>query len=105
MKMTGVRGDPHLVTVILGVTRIVAGLTGCALSGYLGRRVPVSWSGAIMSITMLWLARNIRKDNEEPAYWDTLVLIAFMFTSTIFTSICQALIGEVFPTDVRGVSL
>ncbi|XP_073979376.1 facilitated trehalose transporter Tret1-like [Rhodnius prolixus] len=103
VKMTGVRGDPHLVTVILGVTRIVAGLTGCALSGYLGRRVPVSWSGAIMSITMLWLARNIRKDNEEPAYWDTLVLIAFMFTSTIFTSICQALIGEVFPTDVRGL--
>lgn len=103
VKMSGVRGDPHVVTVLLGGTRIAAGLAGCALSWYLGRRVPVSWSGAIMSFTMLWLARNIKKDTEEPDYWDTLVLLAFMFSSTIFSSICQALIGEVFPTDVRGL--
>ncbi|KAK9507843.1 hypothetical protein O3M35_007617 [Rhynocoris fuscipes] len=104
VEVAGVGGDPHVVTVLLGVTRIIAGLVGCALSGWLGRRIPVSWSGALMSVTMLWLARNITADNQDNStYADTIVLIIFMFSSTIFSSICQALVGEVFPTDVRGL--
>ena len=99
----GVKGDPYIVAVALGVSRTIAGLGAAWISGKWGRRAPVAYTGTLMSVSMLWLARYNQTDPEGGSIIAAPLLVIFVLSSTIFSAIPQAMTSEVFPNDVRGV--
>lgn len=96
VQQAGVTTDSYIIAVLLGLTRIAGGLLAVWLSSRLGRRLPATWSGVAMSASMLALASSFRM----PA----LALLIYILTSTVLGAVPQAMVAEVFPTDVRGVS-
>lgn len=109
---SGVSWDPYLITILIGICRLL--VTVCM--GYIckryGRRPPSIVSGAGMTICMACLATylflsdtgQISEEWEGFVDWIPAVsLILFILTSTIgFLTLPWAMIGEVFPSDVRG---
>ncbi|XP_014255959.1 solute carrier family 2, facilitated glucose transporter member 8-like isoform X2 [Cimex lectularius] len=101
---TGVHsGKANQVSVAIGFTRIIFGLVAAWLSKRFGRRKPVTFSGTIMALTILGLSLYLRRSQDLSQPILIVGFVVFVGSSTIFTGIMQSIVGEVFPSDVRGM--
>lgn len=95
VQQAKVTTDSYLVAIMIGLVKIVGSVFALWLSSKLGRRVPAVWSGLAMSASMLALG--------TPFQFPFFALTMYILTSSINACIPQAMLAEVFPTDVRGV--
>ncbi|XP_049845304.1 facilitated trehalose transporter Tret1-2 homolog isoform X2 [Schistocerca gregaria] len=106
--------DDYLAAVLIGVTRLLATLSMSYVSKKFGRRPPAIVSGAGMTLCMGILATYLTLTTSENfgAYvaenfrWIPIVsLLLYILASTIgFLTLPWAMIGELFPADVRGLA-
>lgn len=113
VQKAGVVWDAYLVTIIIGLTRLIVTIAMSYVSKRYGRRPPAIVSGAGMTISMCSLAvflylKNTHKISQEAALtWNwipAVALIIFIFMCTVgFLTLPWAMIGEVYPSEVRGL--
>lgn len=106
--------DDYLAAVLIGLTRLLATLSMSYVSNRFGRRPPAIVSGAGMTLCMGVLATYLTLTTSENfgAYvsenfrWIPIVsLLLYILASTIgFLTLPWAMIGELFPADVRGLA-
>ncbi|KAJ9592465.1 hypothetical protein L9F63_015881 [Diploptera punctata] len=105
----GVEANGYLVTVLIGLTRLVVTVGISYASKHYGRRPLAVISGAGMTLCMGVLAgylllRHLGEVGEFPLL-PAVCLVLFIFTSTVgFLTLPWAMIGEVFPSRVRGLA-
>lgn len=114
VQEAGITFDPFLAAIIIGLTRFLVTVVVSFVSNRYGRRPPAIVSGAGMTLCMGCLAtflyisstNSILPTTAERLAWLPVVsLILYILTSTIgFLTIPWAMVGEVFPTKVRGVA-
>lgn len=114
VQKAGILWDPYIVTILIGFTRVVVTIFMSYISKRFGRRPPAIVSGAGMTICMCCLAiflyiKNTHKISEDAAeIWSWVPvtsLMLYILTSTIgFLTLPWAMIGEVFPSDIRGLA-
>ncbi|GBP27598.1 Facilitated trehalose transporter Tret1 [Eumeta japonica] len=111
-KKSGASLDKYTATITLGVVRMIFTIAGCVLSRHCGRR-PLTFISAIgCGTTMLafgtymyycqyWKSAGI----EPVATWVPVacVLIFMMACSIGYLVVPWLMIGEVYPTQVRGI--
>ncbi|KAL0281574.1 UNVERIFIED_CONTAM: hypothetical protein PYX00_002520 [Menopon gallinae] len=114
VKNAGIDWDPYLVAILIGITRVAVTIFMSYMSNRFGRRPPSIVSGAGMTICMGILAiflylkdtGKISPEMAQQLQWVSITsFILYILTSTIgFLTLPWAMIGEVFPTEVRGLA-
>ncbi|KAK6633428.1 hypothetical protein RUM44_004031 [Polyplax serrata] len=109
---SGVTMNPYIITILIGAFRVIITILMSYINKKYGRRPPSIVSGAGMTICMAVLAtylyfKNTGKISEETIHtlgWiPATSLLLYIITSTIgFLTLPWAMIGEVFPPEVRG---
>ncbi|KAK6644733.1 hypothetical protein RUM43_001002 [Polyplax serrata] len=109
---SGVTMNPYIITILIGAFRVIITILMSYINKKYGRRPPSIVSGAGMTICMAVLAtylyfKNTGKISEETIHtlgWiPATSLLLYIVTSTIgFLTLPWAMIGEVFPPEVRG---
>lgn len=108
-KEAGIEANGYLVTVLIGVTRLATTIAISYASKRYGRRPLAVISGSGMTLCMGVLAgylllRHLRHVDDYPLL-PAVCLVLYIFTSTIgFLTLPWAMIGEVFPSRVRGLA-
>ena len=109
MARSGVKVDPFLGAVLIGIARFIASLLTAGVSRKFGRRIPSMISGIGMMIFMgglslyLFLAEKgtVMADN---GVVPVICMVMYIFTSTLgFLVIPFAMVGEVFPSKVKDI--
>lgn len=133
----GVNTDPFLVTVMIGLSRLVFTFLAAYMSKTFGRRPTAIISGIGMTVSLLILATHILLLQEPPSlrvpslsandnitdlfntteageileannsisYLPLMMLLIYIISSTIgFLTLPWSMIGEVYPSQIRGVS-
>ncbi|KAL6259861.1 hypothetical protein P5V15_009771 [Pogonomyrmex californicus] len=109
MDKSGVKVDPYLGAVLIGVARFIASLLTAGVSRKFGRRIPSMISGIGMTIFMgglslyLFLAEKgtVMADN---GVVPVICMVMYIFTSTLgFLVIPFAMVGEVYPSKVKDI--
>lgn len=127
----GVTTDPFLVTVFIGVTRLVFTVLAAWMSKSLGRRPPAIISGVGMSVSLMTLATylylnspamstaavapqtsaanatlvigDIDETSSSFSFIPLTMMILYILFSTVgFLTLPWSMIGEVYPTQIRG---
>ncbi|XP_015602612.1 facilitated trehalose transporter Tret1 isoform X2 [Cephus cinctus] len=112
IKDSGATVDKYLATVILGVVRLASTIAACILCRRCGRRplTLISSIGCGLSMvglgSYMWLLEYWKSIN-IPATWTWVpifCIFAYTITCTLgFLVIPWVMIGEVYPTQIRGV--
>lgn len=149
MQEAGIKTDPFLVTVMIGMTRLLFTFLAAYLSKVVGRRPAAIMSGVGMAVSLLTLATHLYlltySTSSTPMvlsissptadFWNSTeevffnvtstqnvtqtleaadsvsflplsMLLLYILASTIgFLTLPWSMIGEVYPAQVRGVSL
>jgi len=110
----GINFDPYIAAILIGLIRFLVTIVVSFVSNKYGRRPPSIVSGAGMTLTMGALATflylcstgGISKETSESISWfPVLCIMLYILTSTIgFMTLPWAMVGEVYPTKVRGVA-
>lgn len=130
----GVTTDPFVVAVLIGITRLIFTIVAAWMSRKFGRRPTALISGTGMTISLMVLAthlfiqhqqadlvRSIEVTNNEtlnltaeidnnpperpPSFLPMISILIYIMSSTIgFLTLPWAMIGEVFPVQIRGVA-
>ncbi|XP_071578983.1 trehalose transporter 1-like protein isoform X2 [Temnothorax nylanderi] len=109
MDKSGVKVDPYLGAVLIGVARFIASLLTAGVSRKFGRRIPSMISGVGMTIFMgglslyLFLAAKgtVMADN---GVVPVICMVMYIFTSTLgYLVIPFAMVGEVYPPKVKDI--
>ncbi|KAF7995767.1 hypothetical protein HCN44_006874 [Aphidius gifuensis] len=109
---SGVTINSYLITVVLGVVRLLSTIMACVLCRKCGRRPLTMISSIGCGISMigfsgyLWYYQYWKLNNIEPSF--TWMPVLFIFSYTIactigFLVIPWVMIGEVYPVQVRGI--
>jgi facilitated trehalose transporter len=109
-KMTNSDIDEYLCTIIVGLVNMGAIFIALALIDRLGRKVLLLISDSFMIITLVilggffWATDVYGKDEVKPFGWIPLVsLMAFVVSFSLgFGPIPWIMMGEIFPTNIRG---
>lgn len=111
---SGVTWDPYVVTILIGACRFFVSIFMSFICKRYGRRPLSIISGAGMTICMACLATylylistdKIAKETVAMLTWiPATSLILYIILSTIgFLTLPWAMIGEVYPADVRGLA-
>jgi len=136
VKEAGVKTDPFLVAVMIGLIRLVFTVFAAWMSRRFGRRPTAIISGVGMTVSLLTLASflysqatptydhtfehplennftSIENENTtlpfeneaEPSLVPLISIMVYILASTLgFLTLPWAMIGEVFPTKIRGVA-
>ncbi|XP_012533979.1 facilitated trehalose transporter Tret1-2 homolog isoform X2 [Monomorium pharaonis] len=109
MEKSGVKVNPYLGAVLIGVARFIASLLTAGVSRKFGRRIPSMISGVGMTIFMgglslyLYLAENgtVMADG---GVVPVICMAMYIFTSTLgYLVVPFAMVGEVFPSKVKDI--
>ncbi|PSN45095.1 hypothetical protein C0J52_05094 [Blattella germanica] len=105
----GVEANGYIVTVLIGLTRFVVTIIISYASKRYGRRLLANISGVGMTLCMgvlsLYLFLRHREYIDNYPWLPAICLILYILTSTIgFLTLPWAMIGEVFPSRVRGLA-
>ncbi|XP_022193840.2 facilitated trehalose transporter Tret1-2 homolog [Nilaparvata lugens] len=111
-KDAGITGHIQLVALSIAVVRMFSILIAAWASRKFGRRKPAIFSGIGMTIFLSMLTLNIyiqgiahSSDTGEIAWLPVTCLLLYIFTSCVgFATLPWSMIGEVFPTEIRGVA-
>ncbi|KAJ9588986.1 hypothetical protein L9F63_017721, partial [Diploptera punctata] len=105
----GLDFDGYLATVIIGATRFVMSVAISYASKTQGRRVLCTLSGVGMTLSMTTLAAflSLTRDGVigrgELSWIPVIALVIFILSSTVgFYNLPFAMLGEVFPTRIKG---
>ncbi|XP_066996746.2 facilitated trehalose transporter Tret1-2 homolog isoform X2 [Anabrus simplex] len=111
VKEAGVTLNVYLATVLIGVARVITSIIVSLASNKYGRRAPSIISGVGMTICMGALATYLCLVKPEVnlipsnGWLPVTALIVYILTSTVgFLTLPWAMIGEVFPSNVRGLA-
>ncbi|PSN36326.1 hypothetical protein C0J52_24327 [Blattella germanica] len=109
---TGVKFDGYIVTVMIGISRLVVSIGISFASKKYGRRVLTNISGVGMTMSICVLAAFLTLMHDNVLSEDTIAsyswvpvtaLVTYILTSTVgFLTLPWAMIGEVFPSEIRG---
>jgi MFS family permease len=101
----GVHADGHLVSVLIGATRLLVTVAVSYASKRFGRRPLGVTSGVGMTVCMGALVGCSYLASPALSWVPALMLVLYIFMSTIgFLTLPWAMIGELFPTRVRGLA-
>lgn len=109
MDKSGVKVDPYLGAVLIGVARFIASLLTAGVSRKYGRRIPSMISGVGMTIFMGGLSLYLFLADKGTVMADNgvvpvICMVMYIFTSTLgYLVIPFAMVGEVFPSKVKDV--
>jgi hypothetical protein len=105
----GAHFDGYLATVLIGVSRLVTTVAISVVSRRYGRRALCNVSGMGMTLSIwalavyLTLAHDRIVSRGTYGWWPIASLVVYILTSTVgFLTLPWAMIGEVFPTRIRG---
>lgn len=134
MKGAGVTTDPFFVTVLIGIVRLIFTVVSAYMSKAFGRRPTALISGAGMTISLLILSMYIQylpestsrispistnitgllntttpvlpaEPSQSVAYVPLTMLFVYICASTVgFLTLPWSMIGELYPSQIRGVS-
>ncbi|XP_063218759.1 facilitated trehalose transporter Tret1-2 homolog [Bacillus rossius redtenbacheri] len=114
VQEAGVEIDKYLVTVLIGLTRLVVTIFISYASKSFGRRPCAIVSGSGMTLSMGSLATYLFCVNnkllsdetiDKINWYPVLALIVYISMSTVgFLTLPFAMIGEVYPAQVRGLA-
>ncbi|KAJ9588984.1 hypothetical protein L9F63_017719 [Diploptera punctata] len=112
VKETGVSFDGYIASVLIGITRLIVSIVISYASKKYGRRILTNISGIGMTCSICVLAAFLTFMNDGILRRETAVslnwipisaLIMYILTSSIgFLTLPWAMIGEVFPYEIRG---
>jgi hypothetical protein len=112
VRETGVQVDGYLVTVLIGIARLVMSLTISYASTRCGRRLLLNISGVGMTLSVGLLAGFLILTHDEVIGPEkvrtfgwvpiTALLLAVMMGTLGFMTLPFAMLGEVFPAKIRG---
>lgn len=104
--------DAYLVTVLIGVVRLLASLTACIVSRKVGRRPLSLFSSVGMTLSMFLLGvylvvveeKSLSSESTSDLQWIPIVLllIYFLTSSVGFLIMPFAMNAEIFPIKIRG---
>lgn len=101
----GVHTDGYLVSVLIGATRLLVTVVISYASKRFGRRPLAVVSGVGMTMCMGTLAGCVHLESSALNWLRALTLVLYIFMSTVgFLTLPWAMIGELFPTRVRGLA-
>lgn len=101
----GVHTDGYLVSVLIGATRLLVTVAISYASKRFGRRPLTVVSGVGMTVCMGTLAGCVYLESPALNWLPALTLVLYIFMSTVgFLTLPWAMIGELFPTNVRGLA-
>ncbi|TGZ33046.1 trehalose transporter 1-like protein isoform X1 [Temnothorax longispinosus] len=109
MDKSGVKVDPYLGAVLIGVARFIASLLTAGVSRKFGRRIPSMISGVGMTIFMGGLSLYLFLDAKGTVMADNgvvpvICMVMYIFTSTLgYLVIPFAMVGEVYPPKVKDI--
>ncbi|XP_054266053.1 facilitated trehalose transporter Tret1-like [Macrosteles quadrilineatus] len=102
-KNVGSEADPYLIALGISLTRTLAAVITSGACSHYGRRRPAIWSGIVMTATLLGLTLN--SFLPLPSWLSEPLILLFVLSSSIgFSSLPWSMLGELFPTDVRGIA-
>lgn len=103
--------DAYTVALFIGVVRVIANFLTTWACNQWGRRKPAISMAAGMSFALFGLATYVSLRHRYPEIvsgkvWipATFILIIILTSSIVFSTLLYSMLGEVFPTRVRGVS-
>jgi len=112
VQETGVHIDSYLVTVLVGIARLVMSLTISYASTRCGRRMLFKISGVGMTLSVGLLAGFLSLTHDEVIGPETArtfgwvpitaLLLSVMMGTLGFMTLPFAMLGEVFPAKIRG---
>lgn len=111
-KATGNEAHKNALTIALGVVRVAFTIVGCIMCRRYGRRPLTFVSAAGCGITMLILGVYLyflegwKQNNVTPSYtWIPVgcIYLFMVFCTVGYLIIPWVMIGEVYPTQVRGI--
>jgi sugar porter (SP) family MFS transporter len=101
----GVHTDGHLVSVLIGATRLLVTVAISYASKRFGRRPLAVVSGLGMTLCMGTLSGCVYLESPALNWLPAPTLVLYIFMSTVgFLTLPWAMIGELFPTRVRGLA-
>lgn len=104
VKESGAAVDDYLAAVLIGATRLLVTLAVSYVSSRFGRRLPSLVSGAGMTLCMVALGTHVALDGSL-AWLPVTAILLYIVASTLgFHTMPWAMMGEVFPAEVRGVA-
>ncbi|XP_026739626.1 facilitated trehalose transporter Tret1-like isoform X2 [Trichoplusia ni] len=111
-EASGAMSDKYWLTISMGIIRVIFTVIGCILCRKCGRRILTFVSGFGCGITMIILAVYMYfvkfwKDNDLPPQYSWIPVASiyiFVVSCTLgYLIIPWVMIGEVYPTQVRGI--
>jgi len=109
VRETGVHFDGYVATVLIGVSRLAMSVVVSFASKQHGRRLLCNISGVGMTLsigalaTFLTLTHDHILSRAAHGWWPIMALVMYILTSSVgFLTLPWAMIGEVFPTRIRG---
>ncbi|XP_046672444.1 facilitated trehalose transporter Tret1-like isoform X2 [Homalodisca vitripennis] len=104
-RHAGIKAVAYHVALAIALTRIFATfLTTWACNRY-GRRKPAIVSGVIMSVSLAILSLSISEFLIMDPWLVCILLVVYILSSSLgFSSLPMSMLGELFPTDVRGLA-
>ncbi|KAI4490300.1 hypothetical protein M0802_010768 [Mischocyttarus mexicanus] len=109
VQSAGIKLDPYLGAVIIGVARFLGSIVIALFSSRYGRRVPSIISGSGMTLSMGLLSIYLLMNDKGYVIKDggiipVICVVTFIFLSTLgFLSIPFAMIGEIYPSKVKDI--
>lgn len=93
------------MAVMIAIVRTLSALLTTWVCSQLGRRKPALWSGMVMSLSLLALAITPHYFTSPITVSSALLLIYVLSSSLGFSALPWSMLGEIFPTNFRGVSI
>ncbi|XP_069699269.1 facilitated trehalose transporter Tret1-like isoform X2 [Periplaneta americana] len=104
----GIQLDGYIITVLIGVCRVIMAVVTSYATGRFGRRILCNTSGIGMTLSLTALATYLSMvhdgtlQSSEGWFPATMMLLAVLTACLGFLSLPFAMIGEVFPPQVRS---
>ncbi|KAG8331297.1 hypothetical protein J6590_044289 [Homalodisca vitripennis] len=102
-ERAGIKAEAYYVAMCIAIVRMVSILIFTWVSNVFGNRNPAIFFAVIMTASMTMLAVNVSGLLVLPQWLiGALVLVYVYAGSTSFSNIMVSMLGEVFPTEMRG---
>ncbi|KAG8331298.1 hypothetical protein J6590_044290 [Homalodisca vitripennis] len=102
-ERAGIKAEAYYVAMCIGIVRIVSILIFTWVRNEFGNRNPAIFFGVLMTASITMLTVNVSGLLVLPQWLiGALVLVYVYAGSTSFSNIMLAMLGEVFPTEIRG---
>lgn len=102
-QSAGVVMDPFLCTVMIGISRVIAGFMVGPILDQFGRVKPGIFSGFFMSVCMFGLIGNSFLKAGTLDWLPVALILAYIFASSLgLLTLPFTMIAEVYPQNIRG---